>query len=100
MIQIQTTKDIMFLVIAFCILLFTVFFAWLLYYFIAIIGDVRKITKSVEEKVEKVGKIIDMVKEKLDSSTTQFALLVGAVKEIIKIVIEKRAVKKETKKKK
>lgn len=100
MIQIQTTKDIMFLVIAFCVLLFTLFIVWLLYYFIAIIGDVRKLTKSVEEKVEKVGKIIDTVKEKLDSSATQFMIFTQAVKEIVKLVMEKRASKKEAKKKK
>lgn len=92
---IQTTKDILFLVIAFCALLFTIFLVWLIYYFIAIIRDVRKVTHSVEEKVEKVGRIIDLAKEKLDSSAMQFALLVSAVKEIAKLVIEKRAAKKK-----
>src|SRR4030042_3804370 len=96
--QIQTTKDILLLVIAFCVLLFTVFIVWLLYYLIAIIRDIRKVTHSVEEKVEKLGKIIDLAKEKLDSSATQFALLVGAFKEIATLVMEKRAGRKEKKK--
>ncbi|MFH1029939.1 MAG: hypothetical protein V1770_01625 [bacterium] len=95
--QIQTTKDIMFLVIAFCILLLTVFAVWLLYYFIAIIRDVRKVTKSVEEKVEKVGRIIDLLKEKLDSSAMQFALLVSAIKEIVSFVSARRETKKKKK---
>ncbi len=97
---IQTTKDILFLVIAFCVLLLTVFLVWLLYYFIAIIRDIKKVVSSIEDKVEKVGLVIDLVKNKVDSSATHFILLVEAIKQIIKFAMERRATKKEVKKKK
>ncbi|MFH1192163.1 MAG: hypothetical protein V1655_01685 [bacterium] len=100
MIPIQTTKDILFLVIAFCVLLLTIFLAWLLYYFIAIIRDVRKLTKSIEDKVEKTGAVIDLIKNKVDSSATHFILLVEAIKQIVKFAMERREAKKAAKKKK
>lgn len=100
MVYIQTTKDILFLVIAFCVLLFTIFLVWLFYYFIAIVRDINKVVSSVEDKVEKVGLVIDLVKNKVDNSATHFILLVEAIKQIIKFAMERREERREAKKKK
>ncbi len=94
----ETSKDILYLVIAFCILWFTVFVCWLLFYFISIIGNVRKIAKSIHEKLEKVDEIINLVKSKVENSATHLAILVEGVGKLVDYFKDKKQSPKVTKK--
>lgn len=97
MIQIQTTKDIMYLVISVFVLFFTIFGAWLFYYLIKIVRDAAKVMESVEDKVEKAGKLIDSAKEKIDNSAGHFILLMQTIKELVKFILDRREKRKEKK---
>ncbi len=79
----ETSKDILYLVIAFCILWFTAFVCWLLFYFISIISSTRKIVKSAHDKLEKVDEIINLVKDKVGNSATHLAILVEGVGKLV-----------------
>lgn len=81
--MLETSKDLLYIVIAFCVLWLTVFLCWLLFYFISIIGNVRKVVKSIQDKVEKIEGIIDLLKEKIESSATYLGLIVEGVGKII-----------------
>ncbi len=79
----NTSKDLLYLVIAFCILWLTVFMCWLLYYFISIIGSVRRLVKSAEDKVNKIGEVIETLKDKINHSATHLALIVEGVSKLV-----------------
>jgi len=96
---VTSSKDILFIVIAFCVLLLTIFIVWLLYYVIAVIRDARKVIKGMEEIVSKVESAVDFIKKKLDSSAGHIMILGEAVKQIMKFAMEKRAKVKAGKKK-
>lgn len=81
--MLTTSKDLLYLVLAFCILWITIFFCWLLYYFISIIGGVRKIVKSVESKIEKIDRLIDMFKDKIEHSTNYLMIMVESVGKLV-----------------
>lgn len=95
----ETSKDLLYIVIAFCILWITVFICWLLYYFISIIGNVRSVIKSVKEKLEKVDELINLVKEKVEHSATYLGVIVEGVGKIIDYVKEKKSKEEGTSKK-
>ncbi|MFH0857110.1 MAG: hypothetical protein V1860_04405 [bacterium] len=97
MIQIQTTKDIMYLVISVFVLFFTIFGVWLFHYLIKIARDAAKVVEKVEDKVEKAGKVIDLAKEKIDNSAGHFILVVQTIKELVKFIIERREKRQEKK---
>jgi len=86
----ETSKDILFLVIAFCVLWFTVFVCWMLYYMISIIGKVRKVIGNVQEKIDQIDDLIKLIKEKINSSANNFSLMLNAVLKIVDFVKEKR----------
>ena len=88
--MLETSKDLLYLVIAFCILWITVFFCWLLYYFISIIGSVRGVIKSVKEKLEKVDELINLIKDKVEHSTTYLGVIVNGVGKIIDYIKDKK----------
>jgi len=87
----DTSKDILYLVIAFCVLWFTVFICWLLYYFISIVGKVRKIIKSVEDKIEKIDGLIDLLKDKIEHSAAYLGLIVNGVGKLVEYFKDKKS---------
>lgn len=96
--MLETSKDLLFIVIAFCILWLTVFICWGMYYFISMFRDFSKITKSVRDKMEIVDKILKLVHEKLDKGSNHMAVLADSAIKLVGFIMEKQ--KKSSSKKK
>lgn len=86
--MIADTKDILYLVLAFCVLWFTIFVCWLLYYFIAIMRDTRGIVKDVRDKVKKIDEAIRVVREKAEKTLSLFSVMADGFKYVMKFVGE------------
>lgn len=86
--MIADTKDIFYLVLSFCVLWFTIFICWLLYYFIAIMRDTRGMVKDVREKVQRVEEAISAVRQKVERSLGAFTLIADGFKYALKLVSE------------
>ncbi len=89
--MITETKDILYLVLAFCVLWFTIFVCWLLYYFIAIMREMRGMSKDMRDKVNHVMGIFDTLKEKLERSLSMFAGLAEGVKYVGSYLMDRRS---------
>ncbi|MFH1427044.1 MAG: hypothetical protein ABIG60_00750 [Patescibacteria group bacterium] len=92
---IQNSKDLLYIVIAFCILWLTVFVAWFIYYLIMIMRQVFQIIKEVREKINKVDKAIKDFKDKVEHGTAYLALISEGVKKLTKNFHEKGGKKKK-----
>ncbi len=88
--MIETTRDIFWIVLSFCVLWFTLFVSWMVYYLAMILKEARKIIKFFSTILEKIDEVISIVKEKLNKSAASFALLLKAGKEIMDFIKEKR----------
>lgn len=89
--MLETSKDLLYIVIAFCVLWFTIFVCWLLYYFISIIKNAHDLIKSVKDKVGMVGDLIENVKGKVDNSAAYVGLIANGVMKVVDIVKDKKA---------
>lgn len=98
--MIESSKDLLFVVLAFCILWLTIFLSWLLYYCIAIMRDAERLTRQIRGAVEKVDALAHTVKEKFEHSAASFTLIAQAAKELVVWVIEERNKKKAAGRKK
>ena len=99
MFEIESSKDIFWLVLAFCVLWFTLFFSWMIYYMAMILRETKKIIKFFSTILEKIDEIVDVVKDKMGKSAASVTLLLKAGKEIADFIKEKRGNKSKTKKK-
>jgi hypothetical protein len=93
---VETSKDLLFVILAFCILWLTVFLLWLLYYVISILRDAESLVKQVKGAVEKVDQLAHSAHDKMERSAASFTLIAQAVKELITWGIQERS---KTKKK-
>jgi len=93
--MIENSKDILFLVIAFCVLLATLFFVWIMYYLAMILKDVRNVVSEVKGKIESFGEILNTIKEKVATSATVLTALGKGLADLIGMFRERRTAKWE-----
>ncbi|MDP3244700.1 MAG: hypothetical protein Q8M83_03530 [bacterium] len=98
--MLSTSKDILFIVLAVAVLWVTIFFCWLLYYFVAITREVKGGLRDARDKMRHFDEALHSVKDKLEHSVSIFAVLGETAKQLIGYFIEKKKAKKEEKKKK
>ncbi|MBI2552255.1 hypothetical protein HYW17_03095 [Candidatus Uhrbacteria bacterium] len=89
--MVADAKDILYLVLAFCVLWFTIFVCWLLYYFIAIMREARGMTEDVREKINKALGIFESLKEKLERSLSIFSGIAEGVKYVGSYLMDRRS---------
>ncbi|MFA5133785.1 MAG: hypothetical protein WC459_03215 [Patescibacteria group bacterium] len=94
----ESSKDILYLILAFCILWLTIFLSWLLFYFISILRNVSKLVKDARSKYLSVEKAIASIKEKIESGASHLGLIAEAVKRIVIYFLESKISHKKRKK--
>jgi len=94
----ETSKDLLYIILAFCILWFTAFICWALYYIISVMRSVAKITDSAKKKMEMIDDILKLVKDKLDKGSNHMSILADSAIKLVGFVMEKQ--KKSTAKSK
>ena len=79
----ESSKDVLFLVLAFCIFWFTAFLCWALYYLIQMLRDASRTVKDVRDKVKMVEDLVKNIKEKLEHTAGYFGVVATAFKMLI-----------------
>lgn len=95
--MLQTSKDVLFIVLAVCILGFTVFVCWGIYYLIAITKQLNETIKEFRQKMQRIDNFIMLVEEKVKSSTSYFILFAEGIKEVLSFLRDRKDKKKSKK---
>lgn len=94
---IQNSQDLLNIVLAFCALWLTIFIAWFIYYMAMMMREAFKITKEMHERVNKVDKLIDSIKEKVEHPTSYLLLIGEGVKKLVELAKKEYGGKKKKK---
>ncbi len=78
--MLETSKDVLNLVLALCIAVFTGFVCTMLWYLIAVLRDAYGLVKEVKEKLAAVENAVKGIKEKLEHSASYLGVVASAVK--------------------
>jgi len=93
--MLQTSQDLLFIVIAIAVLWLTIFLSIVLYYLLAIAKEGSNIIKDWKERFKKIDEVVNLIKGKIERSISSFAVLAEAIKQIVEFL----KIKKQTKKK-
>lgn len=96
----DTTKDIFWLVAGISLGVFTFFVCWTLYYVVMMLKDAHTVINSIKQKFELVDKILELVREKLEKTSSHIGMISETVMKIASFFMEKSENGKEKKKKK
>jgi hypothetical protein len=88
--MIETSKDLLYVVLAFSVLWLTIFISWMLYYVIMMLRQANQLVASFKEKVEKVSQAIEKIREKFDHSSAYLGVIGKAVEKLVDFVGERK----------
>jgi len=91
----SSSIDILYLVLAICIAALTFFLCWAIYYFVAGIQRINRITKRIEDGVVRAEELIFLAQNKLKNSSAYFMILSEIAKKAMEFIKERRSASKE-----
>lgn len=82
----ETSGDILNLVIAICVLAFTFFLVWTIYYFLSSLKKIHKIVEEIEKGVKSAVDGVEVIKSKVKKSSSYVYLVGEAAKSIVDLI--------------
>jgi hypothetical protein len=95
---INDSRDLLNIIIALSVLLFTIFFCWAIYYLARILQQTFKAVKETRERLNKFDELVKMIKEKIEHSASYLPLIGEGVKKLVEIMKNRAEKKKRSKK--
>lgn len=89
----ETSLDILYIVLALCILWFTIFLCWLLYQAARFLKNANDIVENVSNKLEIIVEAVEFIRGKVDTMTSSM----GVVSKVVSGLVEKFIVGKLSK---
>lgn len=94
---ISSSQDIFFLVLAFCILWFTIFLTWLMYYVISAVRQIHQTIARVKNKLDAVDELISFIKDKVSNGASYLTFIVSGVGKLVELLSTKEKSSKKSK---
>jgi len=94
---ISDSRDLLNIVLAFCILWLTIFIVWFIYYLAMIMREIYNIVKEMRQRVKKIDEVIAAFKDKIEHSASYLLLIGEGVKKLVEVIKEKTKDKGEKK---
>ncbi|MFH1457208.1 MAG: hypothetical protein ABIF17_03815 [Patescibacteria group bacterium] len=95
--MLQTSLDLLYIVIAFCILWFTIFVCWWFFYIVMATRRVYQIIKTIKQKLKLVDELTKTAKDKLEHASLYVDLAAQGIGKIIGYIKNRNAEKTEKK---
>jgi predicted PurR-regulated permease PerM len=89
--MIETSKDLLYIVLSFCILWLTILISWFIYYLVVILRQVNDLLRNFRGQVEKITQAVENIKEKFEHMSCYFNLIVKAVEKIVDFARERKS---------
>jgi len=98
--MLETSKDLLYIVIAFCILWFTIFICWMIYYMAMILKRIHIVMETFTRTLEAVRSFFDQARDKVNNLGSTIAAAVEVGRKVADFVKEKQANKSSGSRKK
>jgi len=92
----DTSQDLLYIILSFCVLWFTVFLCWLLYQATRVLRNANFIIENLTHKLELITEAVEFIKHKVDSVSSHMGTISGMFANLVeKFVVNKLSQKLE-----
>ncbi|MBU1164867.1 hypothetical protein KKA15_04905 [Patescibacteria group bacterium] len=88
--MLESSKDLLLIVIAFCVLWLTLFMSWGIYYVVMMLRNTNKVMTSIREKMVLVDSILKLVKEKLEKTSSHMGMMADSAIKLAGYFVEQK----------
>src|SRR3989344_8763536 len=86
----ESSKDLFLVAGALCLVSFTIFVCWAMYYLVVMLRNVSRMTTSIREKLVLVDSILKLVKDKLEKGSNHMAVIADSAIKLVGLFMEKQ----------
>ncbi|MFH0805098.1 MAG: hypothetical protein V1916_02795 [Patescibacteria group bacterium] len=101
--MIDTTKDLLYLILSLCLVVFTFFLCWALYYIVMMLRRMDQATREVTEfisslrqKLDRVEGLLSTIEEKIKNSASYLPLVFKGIGELVSYIKRRKDERTET----
>lgn len=87
----ETSKDILYLVISFCVLWTTVFLCWMFYYVMRLLRNANAIVEELRVRLQALADAIQYIRGKVEHMSGLLTLVTEGASGLVKNAIKKKA---------
>ncbi|TAK05354.1 hypothetical protein EPO33_05325 [Patescibacteria group bacterium] len=91
---IETSQDVLWLSIAFAVVLVAVFLAWMMYYIIMMLRDIREMVHDTRDRFDRIEKFVMAIGEKAEALFAIGPMLGEGIKTAVGYIMERREEKR------
>lgn len=88
--MLETSKDILYIVIAFCVLWVTIFLCWMFYYVARLLRNANQIIEEFRLRLQALTDAINNIRHKVEVMHNLFTMATSGVGGLIKKAVEKK----------
>ena len=92
--MIETSSDILNIVIAISIFGLVFFICWAIFYLTMMLRQIFKIAKEMRNRTHKIDEIINLIKKRVEHSVSSLVLISEGMKKLVDIIKDKNKNKK------
>lgn len=86
----ETSKDILYLVISFCVLWTTVFLCWMFYYVMRLLRNTNQIVEEFRVRLQSLTEAINYIRGKVEHMSGLMSLITDGAAGLVKNVISRK----------
>lgn len=95
MLLIQSSQDLLNVVLAFVALWLAIFVGWFFFYLAMMAREAYRAIRGVNDKIDKAGAVLDAFKEKIEHSASYLLLIGEGVKKLVEVMSKQKTRKKK-----
>ena len=81
--MLESSKDLLYIVLSLCILWFTIFLCWLIYQAARVLKNANEIIENLTHKLELISDAVGFIKGKVDHLSTSMGTVSGLISGLV-----------------
>lgn len=86
----ETSKDVLYLVISFCIIWVTIFLCWVFYYLARILKNANQIVEEFRVRLQALSEAVDYIRGRVEQMSSLLTLVTEGASGLLKKVVAKK----------
>ncbi|MBI5732212.1 MAG: hypothetical protein HY982_02525 [Candidatus Magasanikbacteria bacterium] len=88
--MLENSKDLLYIVLSFCLLWLTIFLCWLIYYLVSILRGASAMVEELRERFRGIEEAIRTMRDKMEHATASFAFVSEGIIKLIQYFVSLR----------
>ncbi|HPV70825.1 MAG TPA: hypothetical protein PKY08_02940 [Candidatus Magasanikbacteria bacterium] len=89
--MLENSKDLLYIVLSFCILWLTVFLCWFIYYLVSILRGANNMVEEMRERFRGIEEAIRTMRDKMEHATNSFSFVSEGIVKLIQYFVSKKS---------